>query len=120
MQQEVNHSISDFKLFQRFHFFYYSHKDNETFFLLRQKKNGQFCDIRGHLEPYDPAILFSVGRKIVETSCGLLTQHNLEFFAEGSSFEEINRDMLQLCRPRQQIVIFSYYFIRFNYFSRPC
>jgi len=95
--------ISQFKLFERFHFFYYSRKNDQTFFLLRQKKNGQFAEIRGHLEPYDPAILFSVGRKIVESSCGLLTQHNLQFFSEESDYPEVRKDMLQLCRPRQQI-----------------
>ena len=95
---------SKFKLFNKFHLFYYSRKNDETFFLLRQKKTGLFSEIRGNLELHDPAILFSVGRKIMEISSGLLTQQNMQYFSEGSSTTPVKKEMLQLCKPRQQMV----------------
>ena len=104
MHDLSNINLSEFKFFQKFHFFYYSRKENQTYFLLRQKISGQYSEIRGHLEQHDPAILFSVGRKIMEISSGLLTQQNLQFFAQDSPHSIVNRDMLQFCKPRQQMV----------------
>jgi len=104
MQTKTDNSLSQFKLFKRFHLFYYSRKDGQTHFLLRQKKEGFFSAIKGRLETHDPAILFSVGRKIMEMSSGLLTQQNMELFAENSAYTIVNKDMIQFCRPRQQMV----------------
>lgn len=101
-------SLSQFKLFQKFHLFYYSRKDDQTFFLLRQKKSGSFSEIKGHLQLHDPGILFSAGRKIMELSSGLLTKQNLEFFAENSPHSTVNRDMLQFCKKKQQMVLKSF------------
>src|SRR5689334_2546157 len=105
MQTFSDNSTSSFKLFKRFHLFYYSYKDNQTHFLLRQKKSGAFSEIRGHLELHDPAILFSVGRKVMEISSGLLTKNNLQFFTENSKLSTVDRDMLQFCKRRQSMVI---------------
>jgi len=105
MQDPLKINISEFKYFQKFHFFYYSRQNNQTYFLLRQQKSGQYAEIRGCLEQHDPAILFSAGRKIMEISSGLLTQQNLQFFAQNSPHTNVSRDMLQFCKPKQQMPV---------------
>jgi len=91
-----------FKIFQRFHCFYYSRHNDEIFFLLRKKKNNLYSHFRGKLNDLDPAIFFSVGRKLVKLSCGLLLKQNLNFFAEHYPQTENLRDMVQLCKPNLQ------------------
>jgi len=103
MQNTPQNSLTQFKLFQKFHLFYYSRKDDQTFFLLRQKKSGSFSEIKGHLQLHDPGILFSAGRKIIQLSSGLLTPQNLEFFAENSQHDIVTRDMLQFCKQKQSM-----------------
>jgi len=96
---------SDFKLYDSFHLFYFSRKDDQTFFLHTSHKSEPFSHITGSLEELDAGILFSAGRKVIEMSYGLLTKQNLEMFKEGSMYQNVSRDMLQLCKPNLQVVI---------------
>ncbi len=104
------YSDSDFKLFDSFHLFYFSRRDDQTYFLHSSHKSQPFSHITGTLDELDPGILFSAGRKVVEMSYGLLTKHNLEVFREGSMYQNISRDMLQLCKPNLQVVNFHFEF----------
>jgi len=94
--------LSSFKIFQRFHCFYYSRINEETFFLLNKNKHGTFSHFKGKLDELDPAILFSVGRKLIKISCGLFMRQNLMLFADDAISPENLRDMVQLCKPQLQ------------------
>ena len=96
---------SDFKNFDSFHFFYFSRKENQTFFLLSsQQQSQQFSHISGELGQHDAGILFSAGRKVIDISSGLLVKQNLEIFKEDSMYPVVRREMLQLCRPNLSMV----------------
>lgn len=98
------HSTSDFKDYKSFHFFYYSRKDGNVIFLLTKNNDEKLSHITGELDKFDPGVLFSVGRKIINLSSGLLVKRNLDYFSENSTFKTIERDMLQLCKPNLQVV----------------
>ena len=104
---------SDFKIFVSFHLFYFSRRDGQTYFLHSSHKSQPFSHITGTLDELDAGILFSAGRKVIEMSYGLLTKHNLEVFKEGSMYQNVSRDMLQLCKPNLQVVNFHFEFFRF-------
>jgi len=106
MTATSDNSLSTFKNFDSFHFFYFSRKDDKSFMLLSSKQSQPFSHISGSVNHYDPGILFTVGRKIIDLSSGLLVPQNLEYFKEGSMFPVVRRDMLQLCKPNLQTVSF--------------
>ena len=109
--------LSSFKIFQRFHCFYYSRINEETFFLLNKNKHGAFSHFKGKLDELDPAILFSVGRKLIKISCGLFMRQNLMLFADDAISPENLRDMVQLCKPQLQTVSTFLLLLSLIYFS---
>lgn len=112
MQNSTSPLIHPFKIFQHFHCFYYSRHNNDISYLLRKKNNGTFCHIKGHLDDLEPAIVFSLGRKIMKLSSGLLMKQNLNFFTKNQVDLTNLRDMVQLCKPNLQIV--SHFVFKMN------
>jgi len=120
MTLSPNNSLSTFKNFDTFHFFYFSRKEDKTYLLLSSKQSQSFSHITGSVNQYDPGIFFTAGRKVIDISYGLLAPQNLEYFKDGSMFPIVSRDMLQFCKPNLQTVsifIKSFSMLVINLFS---
>ncbi len=109
--------LSSFKVFQRFHCFYYTRINDKTYFLLFKKKNNTFSHFQGKLNELDPAILFSLGRKLVKISSGLLIKRNLLLFADDTIHLESLMDIVELCKPQLQTVTSSFALLFYSYCS---